>query len=105
MSNPEEQVVVPGAQAEEGSRGEQWLARTEKVALRLWEGEPAGERAEPHANDYDYVAYLLAGRMSVTIGDAQAVELHPGDTYAVPAGTTYSFEVLADAKVIEAVAD
>ena len=60
-------------------------------------------RSDAHANDYDYVAYVLSGVLQVTIGDAEAVEVRAGDSYAVPADTTYSFEVTQDAKVVEAV--
>ena len=42
--------------------------------------------------------------MRVRIGDAEPVEVRAGDSYAVPAGTSYSFEVTATAKVVEAVA-
>jgi quercetin dioxygenase-like cupin family protein len=95
-------TVVLGRDAQEGERGEQLLAGTGKLRIRLWEGEEAGETAPEHTNDYDYVAYVVAGRMEVTIGDAAPQELRPGDTYAVPAGTPYSFRVLATAKVVEA---
>ena len=102
MSDTE--TTVLGADAPTGERGETLLARTPKLALRLWEGEDAGERNPEHANPYDYVAYVLAGALRVTIGDAAAVEVRAGDSYAVPAGTTYSFEVTETAKVVEAVA-
>jgi quercetin dioxygenase-like cupin family protein len=95
--------VVQGAHGIPGERGELLLAGTDRVRLRLWEGEEAGETAPEHTNDYDYVAYVIAGRMEVRIGGGEPHELHPGDTYAVPAGTPYSFRVLATAKVIEAV--
>lgn len=98
------ETTVLGADARTGERGEQLLARTPKLALRLWEGEDAGERAPEHANDYDYVAYVLAGALSVRIGEAEAVEIGAGDSYAVPAGVSYSFEVTETAKVVEAVA-
>lgn len=100
----ENETTVLGADAPTGDRGEQFLARTPKVALRLWEGEEAGERAPEHANEYDYVAYVLSGAMRVRIGDAEPIEVRAGDSYVVPAGTTYSFEVTATAKVVEAVA-
>ena len=98
------QAIVLGADAETGERGETLLARTPQVALRLWEGEDAGERNPEHANDYDYVAYVLSGALEVKIGEASAVEVRAGDSYAVPAGTTYSFTVTETAKVVEAVA-
>ena len=102
MSDSENTVL--GADATTGQRGEQLLARTPKVALRLWEGEDAGEQNPEHSNSYDYVAYVLSGALRVTVGEAEAVEVRAGDSYAVPAGVPYSFEVTATAKVVEAVA-
>src|SRR3954465_2746890 len=101
---PETQTVVLGAEAPHGARGEALLARTPRVALRLWEGEDNGERTPEHSNDYDYVAYVIAGVLSGRIGDAEAREVRPGNSYAVPAGTPYTFEVVRTAKVVEAVA-
>lgn len=98
------ETTVLGASAPTGDRGEQFLARTPKVALRLWDGEEAGEKNPEHANEYDYVAYVLSGVLRVRIGDAEPVEVRAGDSYAVPAGVSYSFEVTATAKVVEAVA-
>jgi quercetin dioxygenase-like cupin family protein len=102
MSDTE--TIVLGADAPTGERGERLLAHTPRLALRLWEGEAAGERAPEHTNDYDYVAYVLSGALRVTVGDAEAVEVRAGDSYAVPAGVASSFEVTQVAKVIEAVA-
>ena len=98
------ETVVLGAEASTGERGELLLASTPRVALRLWEGEEAGERAPEHTNAYDYVAYVLSGALQVRIGDVEPVEVRAGDSYAVPAGMAYAFEVIATAKVIEAVA-
>ena len=95
--------IVNGAQGETGERGEQLLAGTDRLRIRVWEGELAGEKAPAHSNAYDYVAYVLAGSLRVTIGDEAAGEVRAGDSYAVPAGVEYSFEVLEDAKVVEAV--
>lgn len=94
--------IVNGAQGETGERGEQLLAGTDKLRVRVWEGELAGEQAPPHSNDYDYVAYVLAGSLRVRVGDEAAGEVRAGDSYAVPAGVEYEFEVLEDAKVVEA---
>ena len=98
------QHIVRSTDAGEGERGERFLARGEQVALRVWEHEPAGETAPEHANPYEYVAYVTAGAMRVRAGEAEAVELGPGDSYVVPAGTPYAFEILDRATVVEAVA-
>ena len=94
---------VRAGEAGSGERGERFLARGDRVALRKWEHEPAGERAPEHANPYEYAAYLIEGAMRVRIGDAEPVELRAGDSYVVPAGTPYSFQVTERATVIEAV--
>ena len=97
------QHTVSSSDATTGDRGERLLARGERVGLRVWEHEPAGETSPEHANDYEYVAYLAEGAMRVRIGDAEAVELRAGDSYVVPAGTPYAFEITERAKVVEAV--
>lgn len=98
------QHVTTSSNASTGDRGELLLARGEQVALRVWEHEPAGETSPEHANEYEYVAYVAEGTMRVRIGDAEAVEVGVGDSYAVPAGTPYAFEVVERATVVEAVA-
>ena len=96
--------VIRQDEATTGERGEQLLAHGDRVALRVWQGEPAGETAPEHANPYEYVAYVAAGRLRVRIGDDEAAEVGPGDSWVVPADTPYAFEVLEGATVVEAVA-
>lgn len=95
--------IVRSTDASTGSRGERFLARGERVALRVWEHEPAGEVAPEHANRYEYVAYVTEGAMRVRIGDAEAVDVGVGDSYVVPADTPYAFEIVERATVVEAV--
>ena len=94
--------TTKASEATTGERGEVLLARGERLQLRKWEHEPAGEAAPEHSNPYEYVAYLVEGAMRVRIGDADPVELRAGDSYVVPAGTPYGFEVLERATVVEA---
>jgi quercetin dioxygenase-like cupin family protein len=95
--------TVKGSEGSTGDRGEVLLARGEQLALRKWEGEPEGTVAPPHANPYEYVAYLVEGAMRIRIGDEPERELAAGDSYVVPADTEYTFEVLQRATVVEAV--
>src|SRR4051794_13322739 len=95
--------IVKRADAASGPRGKKLMAHGDALALRVWEREPEGERAPEHANDYEYVAYLAAGAMRVSIGDDEAQEVRAGDSYVVPANTPYSFEVPERAPVVEAV--
>jgi len=98
------QHIVSSGDATTGERGERLLARGERVGLRVWEHEPAGETSPEHANDYEYVAYVTEGALRVRIGDGEAVEVRAGDSYVVPASTPYAFEVTERATVVEAVA-
>ena len=96
--------IVKSADAFRGDRGEHLLAATDKLQVRVWENEPGGETNPPHSNEYDYVAYVIAGSLRVRIGDEPEADVLAGDTYAVPAGVEYSFDVTETAKVVEAVA-
>lgn len=95
--------IVPRSDAVHGPRGELLLAHGEHLGLRVWEREPEGEAAPEHSNSYEYVAYVAAGALRVRIGEDDAQEVRAGDSYVVPAGTPYSFEVLEAATVVEAV--
>lgn len=96
--------IVRHDKAATGERGERLLVRGDAAHLRLWEHEPAGEAAPEHSNPYEYLAYVVAGAMRVRIGDEQPAEVRRGDSFHVPAGTPYAFEVLEAATVVEAVA-
>ena len=95
--------IVASADATTGARGERFLARGARVALRLWDHKPAGEVAPEHSNAYEYVAYVVSGRLRVRVGGGEPAEVGPGDSWVVPERTPYSFEVLAAATVVEAV--
>jgi quercetin dioxygenase-like cupin family protein len=95
--------IVTRSDATNGPRGEKLMAHGDTVAMRVWEREPEGETSPTHSNDYEYVAYVAAGALRVQIGDDDAQEVRAGDSYVVPAGTPYGFEVLERATVVEAV--
>ncbi len=96
-----ESVMVRGAQAASGERGERLLVNGASMAMRLWEREPAGTKKPEHSNPYEYVAYVLEGALRVTI-DGHSFEVGRGDSYCVPADSTYSLEILEEATVVEA---
>jgi quercetin dioxygenase-like cupin family protein len=95
-------LFVMHSQARRGERGEKLLVQGDAARLRLWEGEPAGEEAPEHANDYEYLAYVIAGRLRVRVADEDPVAVGPGDSYRIRAGMPYAFEVLEKATVVEA---
>jgi uncharacterized cupin superfamily protein len=79
------------------------VARGRHVELRLWERDPAGERAYPADTNHEHVAYVQAGALIVAIADDPPVEVHAGDSYVVPVGAGLRFEVLEPATVVEAI--
>lgn len=102
MEQHAETIAVRGDHAADGPEGEKTLVRGQKMRMRLWEGEPAGTKKPEHANDYEYVAYVIEGRIRATV-DGHTFEVGTGDSYCVPAGSPYSLEILEDATVVEAV--
>jgi quercetin dioxygenase-like cupin family protein len=79
------------------------MARGRHIELRLWERDPAGERAFAPDEAREHVAYVQAGALIVSIGDGPPLEVHAGDSYVVPAGRSHRFEVLEPATVVEAI--
>ncbi|HVF55156.1 MAG TPA: cupin domain-containing protein [Pyrinomonadaceae bacterium] len=96
-----ETVLVRGSQAASGERGEKLLVNGERMAMRLWEREPAGTPKPEHSNPYEYVAYVVEGALRVTI-DGHSFEARRGDSYCVPANAKYTLEILEEATVVEA---
>lgn len=103
MEHHAETVMVRGAQAARGARGEKLLVNGASMAMRLWEREEAGTRKPEHTNAYEYVAYVLEGALRVTI-EGHSFEVRRGDSYCVPPNTRYSLEILEEATVVEATA-
>ncbi|MBA2340509.1 MAG: cupin domain-containing protein [Pyrinomonadaceae bacterium] len=96
-----ETVMVRGERAPRGAEGERLLVNGERMAMRLWENEKAGVGKPDHRNPYEYVAYVVKGALKITI-DGHAFEVRAGDSYCVPANTTYSLQILEQATVVEA---
>jgi quercetin dioxygenase-like cupin family protein len=82
---------------------ERLMARASNVELRLCELDPASEADMPLDADHDRVAYVQEGALIIAIGDDPPAELHPGDSYLVPAGERCVFEVLEPATLVEAI--
>ena len=96
-----ETVMVRGEHASRGAEGERLLVNGERMAMRLWENEKAGAGKPDHQNPYEYVAYVVKGALKIT-NDNHSFEVRAGDSYCVPANTTYSLQILEDATVVEA---
>jgi quercetin dioxygenase-like cupin family protein len=79
------------------------MARGRGIELRLWERDPAGERAFEPDEDHERAVYVQAGALIVTIGDKPPIEVHAGDSYVIPTGQGHRNEVLEPAVVVEAI--
>lgn len=101
MDRHAETVMVRGEHATRGSEGELLLVNGERMAMRLWKDEKAGAGKGDHSNPYEYLAYVVKGRVAVTMNN-HTFEVAAGDSYCVPANTIYSLEILEEATVVEA---
>ncbi|HWH66973.1 MAG TPA: cupin domain-containing protein [Gaiellales bacterium] len=79
------------------------MARGREIELRLWERDPAGERAFEPDEDHEHAVYVQAGALIVSIGAELPIEVHAGDTYVIPTGLGHRTEVLEPAIVVEAI--
>lgn len=50
--------------------------------MRLWEHEETGTTKPEHSNPYEYVAYVIADALKLTI-DGHSFEAHAGDSFCV----------------------
>lgn len=101
MDRHAETVMVRGEHATRGSEGELLLVNGERMAMRLWKDEKAGAGKGDHSNPYEYLAYVVKGRVAVTMNN-HTFEVAAGDSYCVPANTIYSLKILEEATVVEA---
>ena len=79
------------------------MARGRHIELRLWERDPAGQRALEPDEAHEHANYVQAGALIVLIGDGPPREVHAGDSYVVPAGLGCTFDVLDPAILFEAI--
>lgn len=60
-----------------------------------------GQGADPHSHEQDQFAYVLKGRLKVTIGDGEdGYEVGAGQATYNPTGTVHSVEALEDTTVL-----
>jgi quercetin dioxygenase-like cupin family protein len=94
-------LIVRASNARSGEQGEKLLARGQQMAMRLWEREAAGIAKPEHVNPYEYVAYVIEGRVEIRI-ENQRLEAARGDSYCIPANMPYSLKILEEATIVEA---
>lgn len=84
-----------------GPEGQKYLASGTRVAMRLWEHEPAAEIKPTARHEYETVGYVIKGRAELTV-EGQTVALDAGDSWAVPAGATHTYRILETFTAVEA---
>ena len=92
-------VAAPDAGT--GRMGQHHLAAGSRVAMRLWDEQPAGDGEPQVARDYETVGYVIAGRARLRAGD-ETLELGPGDSWVVPAGVGHTYEIAEAFTAVEA---
>lgn len=84
-----------------GPEGQKYLASGTRVAMRLWQDEPAGDKKPTAVHDYETVGYVLRGRAELHVED-QMVLLNEGDSWAVPANARHTYKILESFSAVEA---
>lgn len=91
---------VNSAFSPHGDMGQKYLASGTRVAMRMWDNEPPGEKGAT-CRDYETVGYVISGRAELHLG-GQMVLLEPGDSWAVPKGASHSYTILEPFTAVEA---
>ncbi len=92
---------VDAPDADTGRMGQFLLAAGSRVAMRLWDEQPASEGKPETAREYETVGYVLSGRARLRAGD-QTLELGPRDSWVVPAGVSHTYEIVEALTAVEA---
>ena len=92
---------VQSAHSPQGPMGQRYLVSGTRVAMRLWEGEPAGGDKPATSRDYETVGYVIAGRAELHL-EGQKILLEPGDAWLVPRGASHTYRILEPFTAVEA---
>ena len=85
----------------QGPLGQKYLVTGKRLAMRLWEDEPAAEPDAPEARDYETVGYAIRGRAELQL-EGQTIRLEAGDSWLVPRGARHTYKILEPFTAIEA---
>ncbi len=94
---------VSARTAPQGDLGQRYLGSGKRVAMRLWEGEPAGAAKPASRRGYETVGYVISGRAELSL-EGQTIRLEPGDSWLVPADTEHSYRIIEPFTAVEATA-
>lgn len=92
---------IESASASTGPEGQRYLGSTERVGMRLWNDEPAGERKPTAKRAYDTIGYVIRGSAELSM-DSKTVTLSAGDSWVVPADTEHTYRIVDTFTAIEA---
>lgn len=92
---------IDSAHSPRGTEGQKYLASGTGIAMRLWEGEPAGEEKSPRRNAYETVGYVISGRAELTC-EGQTVVLESGNSWLVPRDAEHRYRILETFTAVEA---
>ncbi len=92
---------VAAAAAESGRMGQRYLAAGSRVAMRLWDGQLSSDGKPEAARDYETVGYVVSGLARLRAGEL-TLDLGPGDSWVVPAGTEHTYEIVEAFTAVEA---
>ena len=87
--------------ASTGEMGQRYLAAGSRVAMRLWDEQPASEGKPEVAREYETVGYVVSGRARLH-AEGRTLDLGPGDSWVVPAGVTHTYEIVEAFTAVEA---
>jgi quercetin dioxygenase-like cupin family protein len=59
-----------------------------------------GSKLPRHAHPHEQTGYWVGGRLRLTVG-RRTMDVHPGDSWCIPAGTPHGARILADTVAIE----
>jgi mannose-6-phosphate isomerase-like protein (cupin superfamily) len=94
-------IKIDSAVPENGAEGQQYLATTERVGMRLWKNEQPGARKAAVERNYDTVGYVISGAAELHI-DGRMIALRAGDSWRVPAGVMHAYRILETLTAVEA---
>lgn len=88
-------------QTTKGAMGQAYLAKGDRVAMRLWEAKEPTRDKTPRTRTYETVGYVLDGAATLNLGGVKR-SLKKGDSWIVPANTEHTYEIEQSFSAIEA---
>jgi quercetin dioxygenase-like cupin family protein len=94
-------MKVSSSHSPRGEMGQKYLASGKTLSMRLWEDEQPDEPKPEAQREYETVGYVIKGRAELHI-EGQMVLLEPGDSWAVPKGSSHTYKILEPFTAVEA---